>query len=412
MNSYDIIITGAGPAGLFCAINAAGNRNKKILILEKNSSPGKKFLLSGSGQCNITHSGNVSSFTSCYGEAGNFVKPALSAFTPGDLIEFLEKNNIPVTEREDGKIFPKSMKASDVLAMMTSMCKSYGVEIIYNTAVKEITFLAGEFRVSSDKTNKNIFTAPKLVIAAGGMSYPGTGSSGEGFKIAQNLGHSITPPVPALAPVYVKNFSFAELSGIAFKEQDIILFRNNKKLKTNRGDILFTHKGLSGPGILDISRYIKNDDTIKISLTREKPEDIDRSLIDESRSEGKKNIKNYIKKLNIPERLILPILEELNINPLKNISEISKTERTQLISSITAYPFLVHEKGDFNIAMATAGGISRDEINRKTMESKIVSGLYFAGEVIDVDGNTGGYNIQWAFSSGSAAGKSCASLSR
>jgi len=381
----------------------------KILILEKNSSPGKKFLLSGSGQCNITHSGTVSSFTQCYGNAGSFVKPALSAFTPEDLIIFLEQNNIPVTEREDGKIFPASMRASDVLSMMTSLCRSYGVDIVYNTQVKQIACPAGNFRVSSDHGDNTPFTAPLIVIASGGMSYPATGSTGDGFKISQSLGHSIVPPVPALIPVFIKNFIFSGLSGISLKDRNISVFRENKKLISKTGDILFTHKGLSGPGILDISRYIKNGDTIKIPLAIEDADVIKSCLIEESRSGVKKSIKNYLKKLNIPERLISPVLEELKIDPAKNISEVSKDERTKLITSLTSYPFNVEEKGGFKIAMSTSGGICRDEINRKTMESKIIPGLYFAGEVIDVDGDTGGYNIQWAFSSGNAAAKSCAS---
>jgi predicted Rossmann fold flavoprotein len=409
MKKYDIIITGAGPAGLFCAVSAAKSGIKKILVLEKNLSPGKKFLLSGSGQCNITHSGTVSSFTQCYGSAGSFVKPALSAFTPEDLIEFLEQNNIPVTERDDGKIFPASMRASDVLSMLTSICRSYGVDIMYNTPVKQIACSAGKFRLSSDHRDNTLFTAPLIVIASGGMSYPATGSTGDGFKIAESLGHSIVSPVPALTPVFIKNFIFSGLSGITLKGRNISVFRKNKKLISEKGDILFTHKGLSGPGLLDMSRYIERGDTVKIPLAIEDADVIKRCLIDESRSGVKKSIKNYLKKLNIPERLISPVLEELKIDPAKNISEVSKDERTKLITSLTSYSFNVEEKGGFKIAMATSGGVCRDEINRKTMESKIISGLYFAGEVIDVDGDTGGYNIQWAFSSGSAAGKACAS---
>ena len=293
--------------------------------------------------------------------------------------------------------------------MMTSLCRNYGVEIIYNYHVQHTAISEGEFSVSSDHRNNTIFNAPILVVASGGMSYPATGSTGDGFQIAESLGHSIVPPAPALTPVFIKNFIFSALSGISLKNRTIAVFRNNKKVISKTGDVLFTHKGLSGPGILDISRYIRKDDTVKISLAVENAEDIKRCLIEESRSGVKKSIKNYLKKLSIPERLIAPILEQLQIDPAKNISEVSKDERTKLITSLTSYSFTVDEKGDFKIAMATSGGVCRDEINRKTMESKIIPGLYFAGEVMDVDGDTGGYNIQWAFSSGNAAGKSCAS---
>ena len=402
MKNYDIIIIGAGPAGLFCAINAAENSKKKILLLEKNSSAGKKFLLSGSGQCNITHTGTVPDFTRHYGTGGSFVRPALKAFPPESLISFLEKNNIPVTEREDGKIFPQSMRASHVLTMMLNLCIERHVEIRYQAPVKYAVYDNGEFRISSDKMDET-FTAPLLVITAGGKSYPATGSNGDGFELARSLGHTITDPVPALAPVSIKNFLFAELSGISFKERSILLFRNGKKVSASSGDILFTHKGLSGPGILDMSRNIRRGDVIEISLTGDNIDDLSEDFIARSRAEGKKSIKQFLKSFNLPERLIAMILEDLKIDPQKNISEISKGERNSLIKSLCQHPFTVELVGGFNTAMATAGGICRDEINSRTMESKIIPGLFFAGEVVDIDGDTGGYNIQWAFSSAKAA---------
>ncbi len=402
MKNYDIIIIGAGPAGLFCAINAAENSNRKILILEKNSSAGKKFLLSGSGQCNITHTGTVNEFTRHYGTGGSFVKPALKGFPPASLISFLEKNNIPVIEREDGKIFPQSMSASQVLTMMLNLCRERNVEIKYQTPVMKGVYDNGEFRVSSDKVEET-FTAPLLVITAGGKSCPATGSDGDGYRLARSLGHSIADPAPALAPLFIKNFPFAELSGISFKGRSISLFREGKKISASSGDILFTHKGLSGPGILDMSRYIRKNDSVKISLTGERIEDLSEDFISRSRTEGKKSIKHFLKSYDIPERLITIILELLDINPQKNVSEISKAERNSLLKSLCRYPFTVERVGDFNIAMATAGGVYRDGISSRTMESTLIPGLFFAGEVIDIDGDTGGYNLQWAFSSAKAA---------
>jgi len=410
MNNYDIIIIGTGPAGLFCAINCADKPETKILVIEKNSYPGKKFLLSGTGQCNITHTGTVPEFTRHYGNGGDFVKPVLSAFTPSAMINFLHENDIPTVEKENGKIFPESMKAIDVLSKLVDICEEKGVEFKYGSRVKDTIFENGKFIVSIENDGNEVndvieekFYSSYLVIATGGESYPDTGSTGDGFKFAESAGHRITETTPSLAPVYIRKFPFVELSGISFKNRPVSLFKNGKKTYSSSGDILFTHRGLSGPAILDMSRYIDKSDIIEMSLTGKKTEEMNNDFISESRSQGKKSIKTFLKNYDIPERLIAEILIQENIDPLKNVSEISKTERVKLFKSLGEYPFIVDEKGNFNVSMATAGGICRDEIDKRTMESKIVPGLYFAGEVIDIDGDTGGYNIQWAFSSGKTA---------
>lgn len=400
MNHYDIIIIGAGPAGIFCAINCTEKPGTKILLLEKNNTPGKKFLLSGTGQCNITHTGTVTEFTRHYGSGGNFVKPSLNAFTPSMLIDFLNKNSIPVIKREDGKIFPESMKAADVLSMMINLCNKTGVDIKYNSSVERTVYNKGVFTVYSDGEK---FASPILAVTTGGMSYPATGSTGDGFNFAVSLGHSIVKPVPSLSPAAIKNFPFMELSGISLKDRNVSLFKNGKKFYSSAGDILFTHKGLSGPAILDISRYFEKDDILEISLAGNKIETLKSELISMSRTHGGKSIKTFLRNWDIPERLINEILNQEGIDPQKNISEINKPERSRLFKSLCGYPFIIKEKGNFNIAMATAGGVCREEIDRRTMESKIVGGLFFAGEVIDIDGDTGGYNIQWSFSSGKAA---------
>ncbi len=400
MNHYDIIIIGAGPAGLFCAMNCGPLHDASVLILEKNSIPGKKLLLSGSGQCNITHAGTVSDFIHHYGNGGDFVKPVLKTFPPAALRDFLHKNNIPTAERENGKIFPESMRSSDVLSMMVSHCLQNGVTLRYDSPVLKTVFRNGVFTVYS---GNEMFTAKILVISTGGKSYPSTGSTGDGFIFAESLGHSIIKPAPSLTPVIIKNFTFAELSGISFKNRNVSLFKNGKKVYSSAGDILFTHKGLSGPVILDMSRYIDKDDILEISLAGKTVESLNSDFISESRLQGRKSIKNFLKNYDFAERLISMILAQERIDPQKNISEISREERVKLFRSLAEYPFIVADKGNYNIAMATAGGVCRDEIDRRTMESKIVPGLYFAGEVTDIDGDTGGYNMQWAFSSGKAA---------
>jgi len=403
MYNYDIIIIGSGPAGLFCAINCADKPGTKILVIEKNSSPGKKFLLSGTGQCNVTHTGNISEFTRHYGNGGDFVKPALSAFTPSAMINFLNENDIPTVEKENGKIFPESMRAIDILSMLIELCENKGIDFRYESAVAETVYENGIFTVTIDNDEKEKFHARALVIATGGESYPATGSTGDGLKFAGSFGHRIISTSPSLTPAYIRSFPFAELSGISFRNRNVSLFKNGKKTHSSSGDILFTHKGLSGPAILDISRYISRGDVLEVSLAGKKSEEMNNDFIAESRAQGKKSIKTFLKTYDIPERLITMILAQEGIDPLKNVSEINKTERVKLFKSLGEYPFIVDETGDFTVAMATAGGVCRDEIDRRTMESKIVPELFFAGEVIDIDGDTGGYNIQWAFSSGKTA---------
>lgn len=403
MNRYDIIITGAGPAGIFCALNSSLSGGRRILLLEKNSSPGKKFLLSGSGQCNITHTGSVNDFTLHYGPAGSFVKPALNAFPPGALINFLNENGIRTAVRDDGKIFPESMRASDVLSMMTRLCEERQIITGYGTPAINAVHNNGIFTVVSGSDPAEKFHAPVLVIASGGESFPSTGSTGDGYILAQSLGHKVIPTTPSLAPVYVRSFPFSELSGISFRERRVSLYRDGRKISSSAGDILITRKGLSGPAILDMSRYIAKNDVVEISFADRTEEEINSDFISQSRSQGKKSIKNFLKSYELPERLISLILVQEGIDPQKNISEINRDERVKLLRSLTSFPLVVAEKGGFETAMATSGGVSREEIDRRTMESKIVPGLFFAGEVIDVDGDTGGYNIQWAFSSGKAA---------
>ena len=400
---YDIIVIGAGPGGLFCAINCSEISETKILVIEKNNSPGEKLLLSGTGQCNITHTGTVLDFVKHYGRNGGFVKPALNLFTPASMIKFLHENNILTAVKDNGKIFPKSNRAGDILNMMISICRRKDIEFIYNSPVKKIVYENGLFTLHSVNGK---FKSRILVIATGGMSYPDTGSTGDGCKFAQGLGHKIIAASAALTPVYIKNFSFSRLSGISFKDRSISLFRNGEKIQSSYGDILITHKGLSGPGILDMSRYIDKGDMLKVSFSSKKSEEMNNEFITESRMYGNMGIKNFLKRFDLPERFIIEILSIEMINPAKNISEISKTERIGLFKSICEHTFIVEYKGDFNMAMATAGGVCTDEIDKHTMESKLVQNLYFAGEVIDIDGDTGGYNIQWAFSSGRAAAES------
>lgn len=407
---FDAIITGAGPAGLFCAINCCLNKDCRILVLEKMNSAGRKLLLSGSGSCNITHSGKIMDFQNRYGENGRFLRHAFSGFDNNSMIDYLNSNGIATIENENGKIFPESMKAREILDLLLHKCTESGVEILYNTKVQKIECIDGKFRV---RASGQFFESRCCVITTGGLSYPATGSSGDGFKLAESLGHSITDITAALTPVNAIPAPDAltpgkkiplELSGLTLQNSTIALYRNNQKIKTCSGDLLFTHTGLSGPVILDMSRYIEPGDIITVSFIHDNPESFENRFNMNSRTDGKRNIKNFLHTFLIPDRIIQTFLDISAISYNKKTSQISREERKQLIALSTAFPFKVISKGDYNIAMATHGGVSLKEINMHTMESKLVPGLFFAGEVMDIDGDTGGYNLQAAFSTGKLAG--------
>ncbi len=399
-----IIIIGAGPAGLFTAIKAK-NMHNKVIILEKNSKAGRKLLMSGAGQCNITHSGEVAELLEHYGEEEYFLMSALYQFSNRDLLRFFEERGIEFTENEEGKIFPSTYKSQDILEILLKECKEKNIEIKYSHAVKRINFLEekNEFRVFTDNQQ---YSSQILVIAAGGKSYPGTGSSGDGYKFAAEMGHKIKHPKPALTPVYVKNYMFSDLAGISIENAEISLWRDSKLKKRWSGDILFTHQGLSGPGIINYSRYIGEGELLKISLVEAENEaELDRIIREKIKINGSKNIKNILKSFELPERLIIDILKKEEISRDKKSAQINKNERSKIVKNLYSLEFEVDHLGSFREAMVTKGGINLNEIDPSTMESKLRPGLFAVGEVLDIDGDTGGYNLQAAFSTAYLAGK-------
>lgn len=408
---YDSIIIGAGPAGLAAAIGAAEN-GAKTLLLEKNDSPGKKLLLSGSGRCNITHSGDIADFLPMYFEHARFVKPALFAFTNVDAIEFFTKNGVPVSKTPGGKIFPDSQLAGDVLNCLLDVAKRNGVEFRYSSPVLSLEKNpeSGLFEISCENER---FEAKNLIIATGGASYPASGSSGDGYAFAVSFGHGITPVVGALTPLLIRHYGFTRCAGISIENAPILLWRDKRKVREYRGDVLFTHRGLSGPGILDFSRYLSRGDIITLSLVDEaEPEKFEKTLLDDLLKSGKKTLKNILLSYGIPERLLGELFLDERIPLDLSASEVDRETRHRIVKKCVRLTFLVDRKGNFNEAMATCGGVSLGEVNRKTMESRLVEGLYFCGEVLDVDGASGGYNIQFALSSGMLAGTSAAERSR
>ncbi|MDR1054065.1 MAG: aminoacetone oxidase family FAD-binding enzyme [Planctomycetaceae bacterium] len=385
--SYEVVIVGAGVAGL-CAAVFCGDDN--VLVVERNNEAGKKLLLSGSGQCNITHAGKISDFLTQYGneQKKHFVKPALLSFDNNAITKFFAQHNVPLHKREDGKIFPQSMQSRNIRDALVKQIKA---KILTNTVVKKVAKVDDGFLISTDSSE---ILASKLLLASGGCSYPSTGSNGDGFKFAQSLGHTIISPRPALAPVIIRDFKFAEFAGTSFSQVQIEVFRNGKKICNGKGDVLITHRGLSGPGILDLSRYIEPSDEIKIPI-------IDKKSESEIFS-GKKTLKNALTNSSITSRFVVQLLRQFNIPPDLPASETPREIRKQL----QYVSFTVDQTGNWNEAMTTAGGIAIDEVKRQTLESRIVPDLFFAGEILDIDGNCGGYNIHFALASGKLAATS------
>ena len=400
---YDVVIIGAGPAGLFSALSL---NNKKVLLIEKNKNPGKKLLISGAGQCNYTNNSSIEVFLRMYGEKGRLLKTALYNFNNKELISFFKEKGLESLIREDGKVFPFTLNSSDILNVLVKSCREKGVEIIYDEAAEKASYddIKNLFLI---KTVKSTYTGINLIIAAGGISYPNTGSTGDGYKLAESFGHTIVKPREALTPVYVEDYNFKDLSGISFENINVSLWRNNKKINEFTGDFLFTHVNISGPVILNNSRYFEKGDILKINFTAYKnSEEFKRYFDDLIIRSGKLNVKLILKELKLPKRFIEKIMELSQVKEETTCSQLEKNKRKKLIELLSSFPFRIERLGGFNIAMVTRGGVSADEVNFKTMESKIKSRLYFAGEVIDYDGDTGGFNIQAAFSTGKLAADS------
>jgi len=397
----DLIVVGAGPAGLFCGMNSSSN-GERVLIIEKKRSPGNKLLVSGSGRCNLTHDGEIKSFFGHYGDHGRFLRSALLSFSNLDLISFFEDRGLSMTRQEGGKIFPETQRARDVLDILVDECRAKNVDIECGKAVTSISESGNEFVVASgDETCRSRL----LVIATGGRSYPATGSTGDGYDFAKAFGHSIAEVGPALTPVRIRDYSFSKLAGISLPDAEVSIFRG-RKVKEHRGDVLFTHEGLSGPGILDISRYIRPGDVLRVSFIRAKKEDLERWLLDRSKEDGARNLRSVLPNLGIPARLAARILEIAGIPQDLKCSQLTRGRRIGLADCLSGFPMITDELEDYDSAMVTRGGVNLGEVNSKTMESKLVPGLYFAGEVLDVDGDTGGYNLQAAFSTGFMAARS------
>ena len=413
------IVIGGGPAGMMAAITASQNGDKVILI-EKMKSLGRKLLITGKGRCNITSSLPIEDFIKNTPGNGKFLYSAYQSFTNKDIIEFLKEEGLEVKEERGNRIFPITDKSQDVLDCFIKKLRKNKVEIHYNEEVKEILYKENnnEKTVIGVKTNKEEILADKVILATGGKSYPLTGSTGDGYKIVEKLGHKIKDIKPSLVPleIYEKE-TCKELQGLSLKNVTVKIIdeEKNKIIFQEFGEMLFTHFGVSGPIILTASANLiryknikekmegKNISIIidfKPALSEQKLED--RILRDFSEFKNKQ-YKNSLDKL-LPQKLIPVIIKLSNIEENKKVNEITKEERRKLVLLLKNFKINVKSFRPIEEAIITSGGINTKEINPKTMESKIVKNLYFAGEIIDVDSYTGGFNLQIAYSTGYVAG--------
>lgn len=397
MTVADVAVVGAGPAGLFCAIHAAA-AGCRVQLFEKNANPGAKLLLSGSGQCNLTHNGEIREFFIHYGDHGKFAKPALLTFTNRDLVEFFIKRGLAMQTEDDGKVFPTTRRSADILEILLEECRKKGVTIRCNEPVEGITRAGGLFTVTT-ATGTFFFTT--VAITTGGASYPQCGTTGDGYRFAASLGQPVTETGPALTPLLIRPFPFAALMGMSFSLMRFSVWREGKKIADRTGDVLFTHLGLSGPGILDASRGIRPGDVVRLSFAGAmRREEFAADLSKRATENPGWEIGTILAKSPIPERLNRKLLKISGIPDGQKCAHFSAAMRAALVTNCTEFPLTVAGLGDYKIAMVTRGGVALDGVNPKTLESKIVPGLFFAGEVLDIDGDTGGYNLQAAFSTG------------
>ena len=414
----EVIVIGGGPAGMMAAITAAEYGNQ-VTIIEKMPSFGKKLLVTGKGRCNITSSLYMSEFIKNTPGNGTFLYSAFQNYTNADIIEFLKKQGLEVKEERANRIFPVTDRSIDVLECFKKKIKELGIKQILNTRVQKI--LVKESEVIGVRTEKEILRTDRIILATGGKSYPLTGATGDGYKIASELGHKIIEIKPSLVPleVYEKE-ECKELQGLSLRNVEIKIVDTEKQkiIYEDFGEMIFTHFGISGPIILSGSAHLVRYKDIKYLLKEKKikiyidlkpaltEEQLDERILRDFKEFKNKQFKHSLDKL-LPQKLIPVIIKKSKINPDKKVNEITREERKQIVNLLKYYEITIKEFRPVEEAIITSGGINTKEINPKTMESKIIKGLYFAGEIIDVDAYTGGFNLQIAYSTGYTAGMHC-----
>ncbi len=427
-NADRVIVVGAGPAGMMAAIKAAEN-GAEVVLLEKMNRPGKKMLITGKGRCNITNVADKQELIRNIPGNGKFLYSCLKAYDNEDVQLFFQTLGVPTKVERGGRVFPVSDKAADVVDAMVLQLHELGVKLVTDARVAEILTNQAEKLTTAETENSleaadtqgkkavgvrlsdgREYHGDSVIVATGGMSYPGTGSTGDGSRWAAMLGHHVVKQLPALVPLETEDEWVKELQGLALKNVRATLLAEGKKVSYMFGEMLFTHFGVSGPIVLSLSRqaaqllnqgdFVELELDLKPALTMEQ---LDARLLRDFEKYQNKEIKNGMRDL-LPGRLIEPVLDAAYLKPDRPVHTITREERRNLASILKGLPMIISGTRPIAEAIVTAGGVDVKEIDPKTMESKLVKGLYFAGETLDIDGYTGGYNLQAAFSMGAAAG--------
>lgn len=407
-----VIVVGGGAAGMFAAIAAAKNGHQ-VTLYEKNEKLGKKIFITGKGRCNITNAADMEELFNAVVTNSKFLYSSFYGYTNQNVIDFFEDAGVPVKIERGNRVFPISDHSSDVIRALEREMKKVGVKVCLNTEVKSIEAENDKFNrvVLKDTTTK---TADACIVATGGLSYRSTGSTGDGFRFAENVGHKVTQCFPSLVPMETKEPWICELQGLSLRNVEAKILDGKKELYKDFGEMLFTHFGVSGPLIISASSYVgkkfmdkngqKKELTLEIDL---KPalteEQLDQRVLRDFEENHNRQFKNAITKL-FPTKLIPVMLELGGIDPEKKVNSIEKEERKQFVYLIKHFRMTLTGLRDYPEAIITKGGVNVKEIDPGTMESKLVKGLYFAGEVLDLDALTGGFNLQIAWSTGYAAG--------
>lgn len=405
-----VAVVGGGAAGLMAAYHAA-LKGAKVYLFERNPNLGRKILISGKGRCNLTNIKDLHDFIANYPGNGKFLFSSLMAFSNKDLIAFFESLGVKTKVERGGRVFPQSDRSIDVVNALGKGLENLGVTIMHKSRVRGLLIEENQVKGIVFGDTLQEFHCDKVIVATGGLSYPSTGSTGDGYELAKQAGHTIVTLKPALVPLLTQEHWVKNLQGLTLKNVEATMYVKEKKIASEFGEMLFTHYGISGPIILTLSRYavdhLKHRPVVSINL---KPalteEQLEQRLLRDFDLYKNKMFKNSLNDL-LPKKMIPVFVNYTGIDPEKKINQITRNERKKILDSLRNFCVTITGCRE-NEAIVTRGGVSIKEINPKTMESKKIKGLYFAGEVIDIDGVTGGYNLQAAFSTGFVAGCNCA----
>ncbi len=414
MIKYDVIVVGAGPAGLIAAGHAA-ELGAKVLLLEKMERAGRKLLITGKGRCNITNDASTSEFFKHIYPNGRFLKHAFGEFFSKDIVELLNKQGVETIVERGDRVFPVSNSASDVVQALLSWVISNKVDVRYACKVERLVtkdnVISGVL-VTNQGVSKEI-SADHVIVCTGGCSYPATGSTGDGYRFSKALGHTVETARPALVPLETAGKLAEQLQGLSLKNVNAVVWVNDKKYKEEFGEMLFTHFGLSGPIILTLSRFVVDEiskkNKVEISVDLKPALDdlkLDARLLRDLTEHGKKQMENIFK-LWLPSKMISVFIAKVGLDAAKEGHQLNANERKRIRILMKDFRLTVTGHRSFKEAIITAGGVSTNEIDSKTMESKLIKNLYFAGEVLDLDADTGGFNLQIAYSTAWLAAKFC-----